>query len=121
MTRRSCRCAAVQSGFRLHGCLVSDSPLETLGRQAACFRKLPHAQVQPTTEGVPANVSCVAAALHTPLLPGQSATLQTYAAHTKLLAPKPAEIRQDDVQRVVYSGNLFLLSPYPVQSQSLKA
>lgn len=70
---------------------------------------------------MPANVSCVAAALHTPLLPGQSTTLQTYAAHTKLLAPKPAEIRQDDVQRVVYIGNLFLLSPYPVQSQSLKA
>ena len=73
------------------------------------------------TAGVPANVSCVAAALQPPLQPGQAATLQTYAAHTRLLVPKPAEIRQDDVQRVVFTGNLFMLSPYAVKSQSLKA
>lgn len=70
---------------------------------------------------MPANVSCVAATLQPPLQPGQAATLQTYAAHTKLLMPKPAEIRQDDVQRVVFTGNLFMLSPYAVKTQSLKA
>ncbi len=77
--------------------------------------------VQADAAGVPANVSCVTAALHTPLAPGKGATLQTYAAHTKLLTPKPAEVRQDDVQRVVYAGNLFMLSPYRVESQTLKA
>ena len=66
-------------------------------------------------------MSCVAATLQPPLQPGQAATLQTYAAHTKLLVPKPAEIRQDDVQRVVFTGKLFMLSPYAVKTQSLKA
>ena len=66
-------------------------------------------------------MSCVVATLQPPLQPGQAATLQTYAAHTKLLVPKPAEIRQDDMQRVVFTGNLFMLSPYAVRTQSLKA
>lgn len=70
--------------------------------------------------GAPAGVVCEAAPLKAPLAPGATAEITLAAVYTGVQVPKPKEIRQKDLQRVVYSADsATLLSPYTVRTQAL--
>lgn len=73
-------------------------------------------------EGLPADYAFYSIALNKPLSPGESVSLEVFAAFTHLQTPFPAEISQSDVQLVVYRDNAFFLAPYhtKVQTTSFK-
>eukprot|EP00884_Botryococcus_braunii_P008767 jgi/Botrbrau1/17892/Bobra.0477s0002.1 len=71
-------------------------------------------------KGVPVNVSCFAAQLSSPVAPGKTFKVEIQSVYTELQKPWPAAIQQSDPQRVLYFDNLYILSPYTVESQSTK-
>lgn len=79
-----------------------------------CFLQVKATQVA----GAPANATCEAVVLDTPLLPGKATTLETYSVLMNQLVPKPKEITQADVQRVLLTASRYPLSPYKIASAS---
>ena len=71
--------------------------------------------------GAPAGVSCVETELAAPLAAGASTVVEVFQVYTQVLQPFPAEARQTEVGRVTFEANLYLVSPYPVESQHLAA
>ena len=81
----------------------------------------PALQVSPVAlESQPANASCWGAQLSEPLQPGATTELDVYAVFTKLQRPFPAEVAQSEVQRMLFQESVYILSPYPVASQTTK-
>lgn len=68
--------------------------------------------------GAPANVTCEAVTLVTPIPPGKTTTVETYTVLLNQLTPKPKEIEQADVQRVLFTANRYVLSPYKIATAS---
>lgn len=68
--------------------------------------------------GAPMNATCEAVVLDTPLLPGKTTTLETYSVLMSQLVPKPKEITQTDVQRVLFTASRYPLSPYKIATAS---
>ncbi|BDA44122.1 Dolichyl-diphosphooligosaccharide-protein glycosyltransferase [Coccomyxa sp. Obi] len=68
--------------------------------------------------GAPTNATCEAVVLDTPLLPGKATTLETYSILMNQLVPKPKEITQTDVQRVLFTASRYPLSPYKIATAS---
>lgn len=66
----------------------------------------------------PAGVGCRAFQLAAPLGPGAKVSLQSEGLFTHVLQPKPAKIKQNEPQRVVYQDSAVLVSPYAVEQQS---
>lgn len=71
--------------------------------------------------GAPANVTCEAVTLASPMLPGKTTTVETYSILMDQLIPKPKEITQQDVQRVLFTANRNVLSPYRIATASTQA
>lgn len=72
----------------------------------------------PLPDGAPAGVGCFAAQLASPLAAGGSATLESVAVFTAVMRPNPSHVAQGEPQLVEYEDNLYVVSPYPVESQS---
>ncbi len=71
-------------------------------------------------ENTPHNVSCFAAALPTPVGAGKTSQLEIQSVFTHLQKAWPAAISQGDAQRMLYFDSIYIISPYPVQTQTTK-
>jgi oligosaccharyltransferase complex subunit alpha (ribophorin I) len=80
---------------------------------------IPKGELAPST-ATPA-ASCADFTLAEPLAKGASAKIVVEAVYTKILHARPAEIRQGDFQRMVFSAdNAYTLSPYKILKDSTK-
>jgi hypothetical protein len=68
--------------------------------------------------GAPAGVKCYKATFKPAIKKGSSQEFDVVATITGAFTPNPAKIEQTDRQFVEYRDNLFLLSPYVVESQT---
>lgn len=94
-------------------------------KQSSCARFqdlimcLVHLQIKDTlVPGAPANVTCEAVTLVTPIPPGKTTTVETYSVLMNQLTPKPKEIEQADVQRVLFTATRYVVSPYKIATAS---
>ena len=71
-----------------------------------------------TPSGKPEGVVCHEYSLPQELGPGKTAAVTATGVYSHVLTPKPAEISPLDPQRVLFEGELFLLSPYVVAKQT---
>lgn len=69
----------------------------------------------------PANITCTEAKLDTPLKAGSSIDIEVYSVHIGLMVPFPAQASQSDPQRVLLKGSHYVVSPYPISTQTTKA
>ena len=71
-------------------------------------------------EGVPAGVSCVAAALPegAAVAPGGAASFEVQEVYTRAMRPEPEEATQISRQGMVYKGPMHITTPYPVATES---
>lgn len=76
------------------------------------------AALQQAPAGAPAGVSCYKATLSTPVAEGKTVEFDVVATITGVYRPHPSEIRQGEKQYVEYIDNMYLLSPYTVDSQT---
>jgi hypothetical protein len=75
-------------------------------------------QTKPTTEaGAPAGVSCLAVALAKPLEAGGAVGLDVAVVYTLVQTAYPATLTQGETQLMVYTDNLYVVSPYTVSAQ----
>ncbi|EFJ50952.1 hypothetical protein VOLCADRAFT_103748 [Volvox carteri f. nagariensis] len=75
--------------------------------------------VSPTTVAdAPAEVACYSVKLANPLPAGETVGLTVTAVLANAQMPYPAEITQTDTQLMLYKGNVYVLSPYSVSSQT---
>lgn len=84
---------------------------------AAGDAKLQWADATPPA-GTPAGLGCRAFKLPQPLAPKGRLSLEADAIFTHVLRPEPAQIKQNEPQRVVYEDSALLPSPYRVEKQS---
>lgn len=68
--------------------------------------------------GAPADVKCYKATFKPAIKKGSTQEFDLVATITGIYKPNPAKIEQTEKQYVEYLDNLYLLSPYVVQSQS---
>ena len=71
-------------------------------------------------EGVPAGVSCVAAALPegAEVVPGGTAGFEVREVYTRAIRPDPEEATQISRQGLVYETSVHIATPYPVATES---
>lgn len=75
-------------------------------------------QATPTkVDGQPAGASCFSVALASPLPAGEVAALTVTAVLGTAQTAYPAEISQVEGQLMVYTDNLYVVSPYQVSTQ----
>lgn len=68
--------------------------------------------------GAPAGVRCYKVTFNPAIKKGSSQEFDVVATITGAFKPNPAKIEQTERQYVEYVDNLYLLSPYVVESQS---
>lgn len=68
--------------------------------------------------GAPAGVKCYKAIFKPAIKKGSSQEFDVVATITGVFKPNPAKIEQTEKQYVEYLDNLYLLSPYVVQTQT---
>lgn len=68
--------------------------------------------------GAPAGVKCYKATFKPAIKKGTSQEFDVVATITGVFKPNPAKIEQTEKQYVEYLDNLYLLSPYTVQTQT---
>lgn len=68
--------------------------------------------------GAPAGVKCFQATFKPAIKKGTSQEFDVVATITGVFKANPAKIEQTDKQYVEYRDNLYLLSPYTVESQT---
>lgn len=76
----------------------------------------PEAARAPAPAGAPAGASCFSAAVQVPK--GKSVSVEVSASFTGVMAPNPKRILQEEKQMMEYEDTLYLLSPYPISSQT---
>ena len=80
---------------------------------------LPKSSWSPST--ATATASCADFTLTTPLAKGATGVVVIEAIYTKILHPRPAEIKQGDFQRMVYDvDQIHTLSPYKINEEITK-
>ena len=75
-------------------------------------------QLGPSTTGNQIGIACFKAALQKPIQPGKSGKLRSAASFTNLQKPFPAAIFQNEPQRVLFTDNAYILSPYKIHKQT---
>ncbi|KAJ7570060.1 hypothetical protein O6H91_01G105700 [Diphasiastrum complanatum] len=78
----------------------------------------PVAVSQVSFQSAPRDIVLYSFSLNKPLKRGESAIVEVNYVLTHVLKPFPEEIKQSDVQLVVYLDNAYLLSPYVVKVQT---
>ena len=68
--------------------------------------------------GAPAGVRCYKATFKPAIKKGTSQEFDVVATFTDVFKANPAKIEQTERQYVEYTDNLYLLSPYVVESQT---
>lgn len=71
-----------------------------------------------TVAGAPAEAVCYTVKLANPLPAADSVSLTVTAVIAKAQIPYPAELSQQDMQLMLYKGNLYVMSPYTVSTQT---
>lgn len=75
--------------------------------------------VAPTSApSAPEGVGCMEVKLSKPLAAGDTVTLESSAVFTAIMTPYPAQVNQGDPHLVLYHDNVYVISPYPVSSQT---
>ncbi len=70
--------------------------------------------------GLGSGARCLRALLAEPLAPGKTAKLQCTASFTQLQTPLPQAVFQNEPQRMLYTDNAYILSPYTILKQTTK-
>ncbi|GIL70757.1 hypothetical protein Vretimale_3842 [Volvox reticuliferus] len=71
-----------------------------------------------TVAGAPAEAACHSVNLANPLPAGETVGLTVTTVLAKAQIPHPAELGQHETQLMLYKGNVYVLSPYSVSSQT---
>jgi hypothetical protein len=68
--------------------------------------------------GAPAGCACFEATLSEQLAPGAVASMESFMVFADVQAPVPAQVEQGEPQLMLFTDNVYILSPYPVSAQT---